>query len=141
MPTSDGEPYGFKYVNGRENTAEGLQTVTASPVADAIGYPVLLSEMILPYARQPASGRQTLCSLGYNHGDDRQRRAIGIQCRAFQAIMASPMCACMTSGSSRHPECAANLEQRSASPAAQPPRMRRADHHDLHCRQNKTPQF
>jgi ornithine cyclodeaminase len=31
MPTSDGELYGFKYVNGRENTAEGLQTVTAWP--------------------------------------------------------------------------------------------------------------
>jgi ornithine cyclodeaminase len=30
MPTSDGEAYGFKYVNGHpKNTSEGLQTVTA----------------------------------------------------------------------------------------------------------------
>ena len=30
MPTSDGETYGFKYVNGHpSNTRKGLQTVTA----------------------------------------------------------------------------------------------------------------
>jgi len=43
MPTSDGEMYGFKYVNGHpKNTAEGLQTVTAfGLLADVdTGYPV-----------------------------------------------------------------------------------------------------
>lgn len=50
MPTSDGEVYGFKYVNGHpKNTAKGLQTVTAfGLLADvATGYPVLLTEMTL----------------------------------------------------------------------------------------------
>ncbi|MQQ07057.1 ornithine cyclodeaminase [Epibacterium sp. SM1979] len=50
MPTSDGEAYGFKYVNGHpKNTSEGLQTVTAfGLLADVYtGYPVLLTEMTL----------------------------------------------------------------------------------------------
>ena len=45
MPTSDGQTYGFKYVNGHpKNTKEGLQTVTAfGLLADVYtGYPVLL---------------------------------------------------------------------------------------------------
>ena len=48
MPTSDGEMYGFKYVNGHpKNMKEGLQTVTAfGLLADVYsGYPQLLSEM------------------------------------------------------------------------------------------------
>ena len=43
MPTSDGEVYGFKYVNGHpKNTRDGLQTVTAfGLLADVgTGYPV-----------------------------------------------------------------------------------------------------
>ncbi len=51
MPTSDGEIYGFKYVNGHpKNMKEGLQTVTAfGLLADVqTGYPVLLSEMTHP---------------------------------------------------------------------------------------------
>ncbi|MAC81362.1 MAG: ornithine cyclodeaminase [Rhodobacteraceae bacterium] len=58
MPTSDGEVYGFKYVNGHpRNTAEGLQTVTAfGLLADvATGYPVLLSEMTLLTALRTAA--------------------------------------------------------------------------------------
>ena len=50
MPTSDGELYGFKYVNGHpKNTREGLQTVTAFGLLANVsnGYPVLLSEMTL----------------------------------------------------------------------------------------------
>jgi ornithine cyclodeaminase len=48
MPTSDGEFYGFKYVNGHpKNMKEGLQTVTGfGLLADVnTGYPVLFSEM------------------------------------------------------------------------------------------------
>ncbi len=58
MPTSDGEVYGFKYVNGHpSNTKEGLQTVTAfGLLADvASGYPVLLSEMTVLTALRTAA--------------------------------------------------------------------------------------
>ncbi|ASM72548.1 MULTISPECIES: ornithine cyclodeaminase [Roseobacteraceae] len=58
MPTSDGEVYGFKYVNGHpKNTADGLQTVTAfGLLADvATGYPVLLSEMTMLTAMRTAA--------------------------------------------------------------------------------------
>ncbi|MBC9177045.1 ornithine cyclodeaminase [Pseudoroseomonas ludipueritiae] len=58
MPTSDGETYGFKYVNGHpKNTREGRQTVTAfgmlAKVSD--GYPVLLSEMTILTALRTAA--------------------------------------------------------------------------------------
>jgi ornithine cyclodeaminase len=58
MPTSDGETYGFKYVNGHpSNTKAGLQTVTAfGLLADvATGYPVLLSEMTILTALRTAA--------------------------------------------------------------------------------------
>ncbi len=58
MPTSDGEVYGFKYVNGHPaNTRRGLQTVTAfGMLADvATGYPVLLSEMTILTALRTAA--------------------------------------------------------------------------------------
>ena len=58
MPTSDGEVYGFKYVNGHpSNTRTGHQTVTAfGLLADvATGYPVLLSEMTLLTALRTAA--------------------------------------------------------------------------------------
>ena len=58
MPTSDGETYGFKYVNGHpKNMKEGRQTVTAfGLLADVSnGYPVLLSEMTLLTALRTAA--------------------------------------------------------------------------------------
>lgn len=58
MPTSDGETYGFKCVNGHPaNTKSGLQTVTAfGLLADvATGYPLLLSEMTLLTALRTAA--------------------------------------------------------------------------------------
>ena len=58
MPTSDGETYGFKYVNGHpSNMKNGLQTVTAfGLLADvATGYPVLLSEMTILTALRTAA--------------------------------------------------------------------------------------
>ena len=58
MPTSDGEVYGFKYVNGHpKNTREGLQTVTAfGLLADVdTGYPVLLTEMTVLTALRTAA--------------------------------------------------------------------------------------
>lgn len=50
MPTSDGQHYGFKYVNGHpKNMKEGLQTVTAFGVLSEVqtGYPILFSEMTI----------------------------------------------------------------------------------------------
>jgi ornithine cyclodeaminase len=58
MPTSDGEYYGFKYVNGHpKNMVAGLQTVTAFGVlADvSTGYPLLLSEMTILTALRTAA--------------------------------------------------------------------------------------
>jgi len=58
MPTSDGEVYGFKYVNGHpKNIKEGLQTVTAFGVLSDVdtGYPVLVSEMTILTALRTAA--------------------------------------------------------------------------------------
>lgn len=58
MPTSDGDLYGFKYVNGHpKNMKEGLQTVTAFGVLSEVytGYPILFSEMTILTALRTAS--------------------------------------------------------------------------------------
>ena len=58
MPTSDGERYGFKYVNGHPaNMARGFQTVTAFGVLARVdnGYPVLVSEMTVLTALRTAA--------------------------------------------------------------------------------------
>lgn len=58
MPTSDGEQFSFKYVNGHpKNTKQGLQTVTAFGVLSDVdsGYPILLSEMTLLTALRTAA--------------------------------------------------------------------------------------
>lgn len=94
MPTSDGDLYGFKYVNGHpKNTAEGLQTVTAFGLLADVqsGYPVLLSEMTLLTALRTAAtsalvakhlapkGATTMAMIGNGAQSE-------FQCRAFQAI-------------------------------------------------------
>jgi ornithine cyclodeaminase len=58
MPTSDGQLYGFKYVNGHpRNTRQGLQTVTAFGVLADVGsgYPMLLTEMTILTALRTAA--------------------------------------------------------------------------------------
>lgn len=58
MPTSDGDLYGFKYVNGHpKNMKEGLQTVTAFGVLSKVytGYPLLFSEMTILTALRTAA--------------------------------------------------------------------------------------
>lgn len=58
MPTSDGELYAFKYVNGHpKNMKEGLQTITAFGVLSRVytGYPLLLSEMTILTALRTAA--------------------------------------------------------------------------------------
>src|SRR5699024_2352501 len=58
MPTTDGEQYSFKYVNGHpSNPARGFQTVTAfGALADVDnGYPVFVAEMTLLTAMRTAA--------------------------------------------------------------------------------------
>lgn len=58
MPTSDGDIYSFKYVNGHpKNTGQGLQTVTAFGLLAEVstGYPVLLAEMTMLTALRTAA--------------------------------------------------------------------------------------
>lgn len=94
MPTSDGEMYGFKYVNGHpKNTKEGLQTVTAFGLLADVnsGYPKLLSEMTLLTALRTAAtsamaarhlapkGATTMAMIGNGAQSE-------FQCLAFKAI-------------------------------------------------------
>ncbi|HCQ64229.1 MAG TPA: ornithine cyclodeaminase [Rhodobacteraceae bacterium] len=94
MPTSDGEMYGFKYVNGHpKNTGQGLQTVSAfGLLADVdTGYPRLLSEMTLLTALRTAAtsamaarhlapaGATTMAMIGNGAQSE-------FQCLAFKAI-------------------------------------------------------
>ena len=94
MPTSDGEVYGFKYVNGHpKNMKEGLQTVTAFGLLANVGngYPVLLSEMTLLTGLRTAAtsalvgrylapkGATTMAMIGNGAQSE-------FQCIAFQAI-------------------------------------------------------
>ena len=95
MPTSDGEVYGFKYVNGHpKNTKEGLQTVTAfGLLADVYtGYPVLLSEMTVLTALRTAAasalatkalapkGAKTLAMIGNGAQSEFQALALKAIC-------------------------------------------------------------
>lgn len=95
MPTSDGEAYGFKYVNGHpKNTAEGLQTVTAfGLLADvSTGYPVLLTAMTILTALRTAAtsamvarvlapeGADTMAMIGNGAQSEFQTRAMQAIC-------------------------------------------------------------
>ncbi|MDC0115853.1 ornithine cyclodeaminase [Octadecabacter sp.] len=117
MPTSDGDLYGFKYVNGHpKNTAEGLQTVTAfGLLADvASGYPVLLSEMTLLTALRTAAmsalaakhlapkGATTMAMIGNGAQSE-------FQCRAFQAICGITHVRLYDIDADATAKCAANL--------------------------------
>ena len=58
MPTSDGDEYGFKYVNGHpSNPLRGFQTVTAFGVLAQVhnGYPTFMAEMTLLTALRTAA--------------------------------------------------------------------------------------
>jgi len=94
MPTSDGDIYGFKYVNGHpKNTREGRQTVTAFGVLAEVGtgYPVLLSEMTILTALRTAA----MSALAARHLAPRGARTMAMigngaqaefQALAFRAI-------------------------------------------------------
>jgi len=94
MPTSDGEQYGFKYVNGHPlNTHAGLQTVTAfGLLADvATGYPTLLTEMTVLTALRTAA-TSAMAARYLARPDSKVMAMIGngaqseFQCLAFKAV-------------------------------------------------------
>ncbi len=89
MPTSDGETYGFKYVNGHPaNMARGFQTVTAFGMLAQVdnGYPVLLSEMTLLTAlRTAATSAVAAKYLAPKHAKTLAIIGNGAQCE-FQAL-------------------------------------------------------
>jgi ornithine cyclodeaminase len=95
MPTSDGELYSFKYVNGHpSNPSIGLQTVTAFGVlADvASGYPLLLAEMTVLTALRTAA-TSALAARNLARPDSETLALIGagtqseFQALAFRAIL------------------------------------------------------
>ncbi|MBB5515214.1 ornithine cyclodeaminase [Rubricella aquisinus] len=95
MPTSDGEVYGFKYVNGHpKNTAAGYQTVTAFGVLAQVsnGYPVLFTEMTILTALRTAA----TSAMAAKHLAPRDARVMaiignGAQCE-FQALAFKALC-------------------------------------------------
>ncbi|SNR84362.1 ornithine cyclodeaminase [Puniceibacterium sediminis] len=120
MPTSDGEMYGFKYVNGHpKNTKEGLQTVTAfGLLADVdTGYPKLLSEMTLLTALRTAAtsamaarhlapkGARTMAMIGNGAQSE-------FQCLAFKAICGIDTVRLFDIDQAATARCAANLAGR-----------------------------
>lgn len=95
MPTSDGEFYAFKYVNGHPgNTRTGLQTVTAfGLLADvSTGYPLLLTEMTMLTALRTAA-TSALAARYLAPEGARIMAMVGngaqaeFQCRAMQAVV------------------------------------------------------
>ena len=89
MPTSDGELYGFKYVNGHPaNMARGFQTVTAFGLLARVdnGYPVMLSEMtVLTALRTAATSAVAAKYLAPKNAKTMAMIGNGAQCE-FQAL-------------------------------------------------------
>jgi ornithine cyclodeaminase len=89
MPTSDGDTYGFKYVNGHPaNMSRGFQTVTAFGVLARVdnGYPILLSEMtVLTALRTAATSALAARYLAPDNSDTMAMIGNGAQCE-FQAL-------------------------------------------------------
>jgi ornithine cyclodeaminase len=89
MPTSDGQLYSFKYVNGHpKNTAAGLLTVTAFGVLADVqtGYPLLLSELTITTALRTAA-MSALAARHLARPDSRVMALIGNGAQSeFQAV-------------------------------------------------------
>ncbi len=117
MPTSDGEAYGFKYVNGHpKNTSEGLQTVTAfGLLADVYtGYPTLLTEMTILTALRTAAtsalvgkylmpkGSKVMAMIGNGAQSE-------FQCLAFKAMCGIETVRLYDIDPAATAKCAANL--------------------------------
>ncbi|MFO7689322.1 MAG: ornithine cyclodeaminase [Cryobacterium sp.] len=89
MPASDGETYGFKYVNGHPNNpARGLQTVTAFGVLADVqsGYPTFWSEMtVLTALRTAATSAMVARALARRNSESMALIGAGTQSE-FQAL-------------------------------------------------------
>lgn len=89
MPTSDGETYAFKYVNGHpSNPANGFQTVTALGMLARVdnGYPTFFSEMTLLTALRTAA-TSVLAARALARPDSRVLALIGTGTQSeFQAL-------------------------------------------------------
>ena len=89
MPTSDGELYGFKFVNGHpDNPARGFQTVTAFGALAEVhnGYPVFLAEMTLLTALRTAA-TSAVAARALARADSRRLALIGAGSQSeFQAL-------------------------------------------------------
>ncbi|NSX54334.1 ornithine cyclodeaminase [Parasulfitobacter algicola] len=121
MPTSDGETYGFKYVNGHpKNTKEGLQTVTAFGVLSDVytGYPALLTEMtILTALRTAATSAVAAKYLAPEEADTMAIIGNGaqseFQAMAFKAILGIKKLRLYDIDQSATEKCAFNLSGKS----------------------------
>ncbi len=95
MPTSDGETFGFKYVNGHPiNPSRGLQTVTAFGVLADVrtGYPTFLAEMTLLTALRTGA-TSALAARWLARPDSRVMALIGTGSQAeFQALAFCAVC-------------------------------------------------
>ncbi|MBO9446107.1 ornithine cyclodeaminase [Ruegeria sp. R14_0] len=118
MPTSDGEAYGFKYVNGHpKNTSEGLQTVTAfGLLADVYtGYPTLLTEMTMLTALRTAA-TSALVGSYLAPKSSRVMAMIGngaqseFQCLAFKAMCGIDTVRLYDTDPAATEKCAGNLK-------------------------------
>lgn len=117
MPTSDGEMYGFKYVNGHpKNTKEGLQTVTAFGLLAEVdsGYPILLSEMtVLTALRTAATSAVATKALARKGADTMAMIGNGaqseFQCLAMKAVCGITNIRLYDIDASATDRCAANL--------------------------------
>lgn len=126
MPASDGQLYGFKYVNGHpQNTRSGLQTVTAfGLLADvATGYPVLLTEMTLLTALRTAA----TSAMAARHLAPKASTVMAMigngaqsefQCIAFQALCGITQVRLYDTDPEAIAKCAANLAQTGLEVAA-----------------------
>jgi len=89
MPTSDGETYGFKYVNGHPtNPDNGFQTVTAFGVLADVrnGYPTFWSEMTVLTALRTAA-TSAMAARALARPDSRTMALIGTGTQSeFQAL-------------------------------------------------------
>ncbi|HWU63601.1 MAG TPA: ornithine cyclodeaminase [Ensifer sp.] len=117
MPTTDGEVYGFKYVNGHpKNTRAGRQTVTAfGLLADmATGYPLMLSEMTMLTALRTAA-MSALAAKYLARADSGTMAIIGngaqseFQALAFKAILGVDKVRLYDIDRSASARCARNL--------------------------------
>lgn len=120
MPTSDGQVYGFKYVNGHpRNMPLGLQTVTAFGVLAAVdsGYPLLLSEMTILTALRTAA-MSALAARNLAPPGARRMAIIGngaqseFQALTFKALLGIDRLNLFDVDSAASAKCAQNLSNR-----------------------------